>query len=73
MEISNYVITSVTNEYLEKETSPKNFYCIETNSFVNAGYAFKKWNTKQDGTGISFDVNSNIIVNYNLLLYAIWE
>lgn len=73
MEISNYVITSVTNEYLEKETPPKNFYCIETNSFVNAGYAFKEWTTKQDGTGISFDVNSNIIVNYNLLLYAIWE
>lgn len=73
MEISNYVITSVTNEYLEKETSPKNFYCIEANSFANAGYTFKEWNTKQDGTGISFDVNSEIIVNYNLLLYAIWE
>ena len=37
------------------------------------GAKFISWNTKADGTGITYNANDNIIVNNNIVLYAIWQ
>ncbi len=48
-----------------------------TNSFKREGYIFKEWNTKKDGTGISY-INNQEICNLTsidqdkVILYAIW-
>ena len=36
-------------------------------------YAFKNWNTKEDGTGTSYDANSSIELMNDMDLYAQWE
>ena len=46
---------------------------LDKNTFTRAGYIFKEWNTKADGTGTSY-FDEQIINKYeNLTLYAIWE
>ena len=37
------------------------------------GYTFLGWNTKADGSGISYAADDNFIVNSNLVLYAQWS
>ena len=58
---------------------------LETNSFVKSCYEFKEWNTKPDGTGVSYQDgalinNDQQIVNdaldsldYTVTLYAQWS
>lgn len=46
---------------------------ITKNSFTKTGYTFKEWNTKEDGTGISYADEQNIKLTENIKLYAIWE
>ena len=47
------------------------------NYFLRDGYEFKKWNTKQNGTGTSYQTKVAIleedIINSEVRLYAIWE
>lgn len=38
-----------------------------------AGYTFKNWNTKADGTGTSYDANETFTITEDTVLYAIWE
>ncbi len=45
---------------------------IAENTFVNEGYEFTGWNTKQNGTGTSYRENQEIILKGNLTLYAQW-
>lgn len=40
---------------------------------VRAGYTFKGWNTKADGTGTSYSAGSELSVNADITLYAQWE
>ncbi len=37
------------------------------------GYTFKKWNTKADGTGTSYNPGATYNLTANATLYAIWE
>jgi len=37
------------------------------------GYAFTAWNTRADGTGITFDVGDTYTPTRNVTLYAIWN
>ena len=40
---------------------------------TRTGYAFKCWNTKQDGTGTNYNPSQKYSTNAGLTLYAIWE
>ena len=46
---------------------------LPNNGFTKEGYSFKEWNTKEDGTGVSYNENDQISPNSNLTLYAYWE
>ena len=43
---------------------------LSLNTFTRTGYVFNNWNTKQDGTGISYD--DTIPSAENMVLYANW-
>lgn len=43
---------------------------LSPNTFTRTGYVFNNWNTKQDGTGISYD--DTIPSAENMVLYANW-
>ncbi len=45
---------------------------LTENVFTKTGYAFKGWNTKQDGTGTSYNDMQNILVQDSITLYAQW-
>lgn len=47
---------------------------IPANAFTApSGKIFDKWNTKADGTGISYSAGDALIIQTNMLLYAIWK
>lgn len=50
---------------------------IAENPYLKSNYKFKEWNTKADGTGISYTENQNTTIssseNSTVRLYAIWE
>jgi len=37
------------------------------------GYTFLSWNTKADGTGITYNPNDNLLVESDITLYAQWK
>ncbi len=43
------------------------------NEFVREGYEFVAWNTEADGTGTAYAPYDTIVVNSDIVLYAIWE
>ena len=40
---------------------------------ANDGYAFVGWNTKADGTGISYSNGQQLMISKNITLYANWK
>lgn len=46
---------------------------LNKNLFTRDGYTFKSWNTKSDGTGVSYQDEEVIKINDNTTLYAQWE
>lgn len=49
------------------------FQNISSVLFNKEGYVFDSWNTKADGTGISYSNGQNISLKDNLTLYAQWS
>lgn len=50
------------------------FYDLTGNKdFYNNGYYISSWNTKSDGSGISYDTVSGVNVYHDMELYAIWS
>ena len=45
---------------------------LNSNTYTNNGYVFKEWNTKSDGSGISYTDNQSITLTSDITLYAIW-
>jgi len=41
-------------------------------AYTRTGYAFTKWNTKEDGTGTNYSPGASYSTNANLTLYAQW-
>lgn len=48
-------------------------YTMLNNGFVNDGYRFLTWNTKQDGTGTSYRQGETINIYDDLEVWAIWQ
>ncbi len=46
---------------------------LETNSFTREGYSFTGWNTKADGSGISYGDGATVTPGGDLELYAQWK
>lgn len=38
-----------------------------------AGFLFKGWNTKRDGSGVTYQANEEIVVDSDVELYAMWK
>lgn len=66
------------NDITEQSLIYDNEASLNNNSFIKEGYKFKEWNTKADGTGISYE-NEQTVKNLTtkdgstINLYAIWE
>lgn len=46
---------------------------LSANTYTKSDYNFVGWNTKSDGTGISYENNATIEPRTNIILYAQWE
>ena len=56
---------TITTEYSKVVTLPKNI-------FTRYGYEFVCWNTKPDGSGISYEDSDRFSMSRNMTLYAQW-
>ena len=66
---SNYgtIETRVQNVSLNESVK------LDKNTFTRDDYVFKNWNTKADGSGISYSDEQVVSLNKDITLYAIWE
>ena len=48
-------------------------FTLPSNSFVRDGYKFIGWNTKADGSGISYAPNERVNFSSDITLYAQWR
>ncbi len=46
---------------------------LDANTFTRKDYVFKGWNTKEDGTGTSYDDLASVTLTESITLYAQWE
>ena len=46
---------------------------LAANAFTRSGYTFTGWNTKTDGSGISYTNKQSITLTQDMTLYAQWE
>lgn len=47
--------------------------CTNSRNLTKTHYAFSHWNTKMDGTGISYEPGSTFEITDNITLYAQWS
>ena len=66
---SNTAQGTMENLEVEKNAETK----LPENTYTKEGFNFVSWNTKQDGTGISYNNGENITIRENTTLYAMWE
>lgn len=45
---------------------------LRDNAFTYSGHLFSHWNTKADGTGVSYAAGATYTINAEVTLYAIW-
>lgn len=67
--------SSSTPHVIQKVTY-NNSFNLRANTFTKNGYTFKNWNTKADGTGVSYDDEAtvtNLTSGKTIHLYAQWE
>ena len=63
---------SMTNQEMKYDVA----LSLKPNEFTKTGYTFKEWNTRDDGTGISYldgKEVKNLAPNGEVTLYAIWN
>ena len=61
----------MTDKNVEDEYN--SLHVVEENLYTKEGYIFKEWNTKEDGTGTSYNPGDNINLDKDeIVLYAIW-
>ncbi len=64
---------STEYQYDEQAYTPTSEATVLSNMFERDGYTFAGWNTKADGTGVSYAPNSRIVMDKSQVLYAQWE
>lgn len=76
-EPNEYIVTfnanggtgTMSNQIFTYDTSQK----ISSNTFTRVGYKFNGWNTKADGSGVSYTNEQEISISENTTLYAKWK
>ena len=53
--------------------NPGDEFYLEACPFTRTGYTFVCWNTKADGTGVSYKTGDTFILNETTTLYAQWK
>lgn len=74
---SNIEVLSILVKYLSGseeviDKANNNHAVIKSNMFTKQGYNFLYWNTKKDGTGVTYNPKFNAYLTNDLTLYAIW-
>lgn len=74
---SNIEVLSILVKYLSGseeviDKANNNHVVIKSNMFTKQGYTFLYWNTKEDGTGVTYNPKFNAYLTNDLTLYAIW-
>lgn len=74
---SNIEVLSILIKYLSGseeviDKANNNHVVIKSNMFTKQGYTFLYWNTKEDGTGVTYNPKFNAYLTNDLTLYAIW-
>lgn len=74
---SNIEVLSILVKYLSGseeviDKANNNHAVIKSNMFTKQGYNFLYWNTKEDGTGVTYNPKFNAYLTNDLTLYAIW-
>ena len=62
----------------EGTMQPDTFYygvlkALSNNAYTKSSYEFVNWNTKVDGSGISYEEGQNLMISKNIKLYAQWN
>jgi len=77
---SNFVVQYHSNDpNVQGEPPPTITYArgttvsVQSSSLTFDGYVFTGWNTKPDGSGTNFVVNSTFAINSDVYLYAQWS
>lgn len=61
--------TGTMKDQIFIETEAQKLY---PNAFTKKGYKFQSWNTKPDGTGVTYEDKAEIKIDSNTTLYAQW-
>ena len=73
--VANHTITFDANGgsgSMESLSAAKGLCAISKNLFTRDAYIFVGWNTKSDGSGVSYKEQQRIIISENTTLYAQW-
>jgi len=78
IEAAKYRITykangGVGDDIVTDDYKAGSIVAVEKNTFTRDGYSFVNWNTKEDGSGTSYEAGSNITLDSNITLYAKWK
>lgn len=76
-EISKLTVLYNSNHSIQEQKSvsvfPNElFYILDSNAFARTGYNISSWNTKPDGTGVTYANGMAITISNSLFLYAQW-
>ena len=75
--MKGYVITFNSNDenenIIKQNTYANESTLLNKNSFIKEGYEFINWNTKKDGSGITYEEESLINIDEDITLYAQWK
>ena len=70
-----YQANGGTGDYKsEKITAGNKYFILDADQIgiKRTGYIFNGWNTKADGSGKAYQVQDQIVINNNIVLYAQW-
>ncbi|MCR5206481.1 MAG: InlB B-repeat-containing protein [Lachnospiraceae bacterium] len=73
--VNTYTVSFDANEGKGNMESLSTCYSVTltANSFTREGYSFVGWNTKADGSGISYKDKDTVTTYADIVLYAQWE
>lgn len=69
----NFYSNNADNKVVHQTVNVNSDVNLIKNSFEKKGYIFKGWNTKSDGSGISYSDMQNVNISSSMDLYAIWS
>lgn len=75
LKVNYYANNGSENSLIQDVTYDTEVNLKDNNSFTKTGYTLSSWNTKPDGTGISYETNKKFMkynIPSNLDLYAQW-